>query len=343
MRRTSGGAAGRCAWRRRSSSRSAGSRPKRRRRSVALTADQHKLRENGIGSSDVSAIVGVNPWKTPCDVWCTKRTPSRAPLVEPMSSEQTEVGEELEEAVCRMYARRMGVKLRRSFTHVSKTRAWMMATPDRLVVGQRGGVEAKVVGLDMAEYWRDGLPDFVRTQAQWQLMVLDYEWWDVAALIGTERHIIRVHRDEEVERGIFEICDAFWRDYVLGDTAPPPVDEEDRARYLKARYRKPTGETIESTPEIEDAVTAALCASEAVKAAEEQKRRADNQILELLGERRGARGDWGSVSAPAIAGRVDWKAVAEEVTGGAIPDDVVERHRGEGYRRLGIYPKKAKA
>lgn len=310
---------------------------------MALTAEQHQLRENGIGSSDVSAVVGVHPWKTPCDVWCTKRTPSRGPLVEPEESDRTEVGDELEEAVCRMYARRMGVKLRRSSTHVHKTHPWMMATPDRLVVGQRGGVEAKVVGVNMAQFWRDGLPDFVRTQAQWQLMVLDYEWWDVAALIGTERHIIRVHRDEDVERGLFDIVESFWRDYVLGDTPPPPVDEEDRARYLKARYRRATEETIESTPEIEEAVRAALAASVAVKAAEEEKRRADNRLLELLGERRGARGDWGSVSAPPIAGRVDWKAVAEDVAGGAIPDDVVERHRGEGYRRLGIYPKKAKA
>ena len=307
---------------------------------MTLTPAQLALRENGLGSSDIPAVVHVNPWRTPLDVWVTKRTPSRGPLVEAFETQATEAGTEFEEAVAKLYTRRTGARLRRSGTVVNKAEPWQMATPDRLVVGARGGVEIKLVGNRVAHHWRDGVPDYVSVQARWQAMVLNVEWWDVAAMIGTDLRVERVYRDADLEATVVEAAREFWFGYVLGDTPPPPEHEEERERYLLARYPRPTDEMAESDEVFDAAALRAIDAARAVKRADEESKRARNDLLELLGDRRGVRGAWGSVSAPLVEGRVDWAAVAEELAGGAVPADVAQRHRAAGCRRLGIYPKR---
>lgn len=309
---------------------------------MGLTPQQLALRENGLGSSDVSAVVYVNPWRTRLGVWATKRTPSRGPLVKPGDTSATEAGTEFEEAVARLYARRTGVKLRRSGTVVSKVEPWMMATPDRLVVRANAGIEIKLVGNRVAHHWHDGVPDYVSVQVRWQAMVLDADWWDVAAMIGTDLRIERVYRDAELEAEIQEVAREFWLTHVVGDTPPPPENEDERKAYLRARYPKPTDEMAESDEEFDAAAIRAIEADRVVKKAEEEAKRYHNDVLELLGNRRGVRGAWGSASAPFVVGKVAWQAVARELSGGEVSADMAERHRAPGGRRLGIYPKRTR-
>jgi putative phage-type endonuclease len=309
---------------------------------MSLTAEQLALRENGIGSSDVPAICHVNPWRTPLSVWCAKRTPTRGPLIASKSSTKTRAGHEFEEAIARLYSEQMGVKLRRSGTVVNKTEPWIMATPDRLVVGQRVAVEIKLVGVNVMHHWHGGIPDYVRLQAAWQMLAIDYEAVDVVAMIGTDYPIVRVHRDPDLERQIVDVAREFWIKNVLGDTPPPDTNEEDREAYLLARYPRPSDSMIRSTPEIDEAVMKTFATAQDVESAEEAHRRARNDVLELIGDARGVRGPWGSASAPLVLGHVNWKAAALELCGGVLPDGIEDRHRGESSRRLGIYKKRKK-
>lgn len=306
-----------------------------------LTAAQKELRLTGIGSSEIAAVAGLNPWRTPLDVWWLKPTPSRPPLpVEDDIDERTEVGDELEEAVARLYAKRHEVKLRRSQTLRHREHSWILATADRTVVGVREGLEVKLVGLRVAHHWEDGLPDYVRAQVAWQMAVLDYDQWHVAALVGTDLRVFHVERDVELEASLIESGREFWFGRVLADVPPECESEEERRSYLRRRYASPNDDVIPSTPEIDFLAERAIELDRVAKEAIALKEAAQNDIFDAFGEHRGVKGEWGSASGPMVAGKVDWQAVAYELGRGVVPETIIEKHRGPKARRFGFYPKR---
>lgn len=306
-----------------------------------LTAEQKAMRLTGIGSSEIAAVARLNPWRTPLDVWWMKPTPTRPPLpTEDERDERTEVGEELEEAIARLYAKRHEVKVRRSTTLRHSKHPWILATADRTIVGAHEGLEVKIVGIRVAHHWDDGLPDYVRAQVAWQMAVLDYESWHVSALIGTDLRVFTIERDLDLEDMLIEAGRAFWFDRVLADVPPECNDESERRAYLKRRYATPQDDVIESSPTMDLLAARVITLDQAAKAALALKDAAQNDLFESFGEHHGVKGTWGSASGPLVAGKVDWQAVAYELGRGAIPETMIERHRGPKARRFGFYPKK---
>ena len=70
-----------------------------------------KQRQRGIGGSDISAVLGVNPWKTSYDLWLEKT--GRAPL-ETATTPAMQRGTILEPVVADLYAEETGRRLRKS-------------------------------------------------------------------------------------------------------------------------------------------------------------------------------------------------------------------------------------
>lgn len=307
-----------------------------------LTAAQREMRLSGIGSSEIAAVARLNPWRTPLDVFYEKPTPSRPPLPsESTQDERTEVGDELEEAVARLYAKRHDVKIRRAQTLRHREHPWILATADRLIVGAHEGLEVKLVGLRVAHHWEGGLPDYVRAQVAWQMAVLDYDQWHVAALVGTDLRVFHVERDIELEASLIEAGREFWFERVLADVPPECEDEEERRDYLKRRYTNPTEDVISSTPEIDFLAARAIESDRIAKEAAALKDAAYNDLFESFGEHRGVKGEWGSASGPLVAGKVDWQAIAYELGGGVVTEALIKKHRGPMARRFCFYPKKA--
>ncbi len=48
---------------------------------MPITNRQRKLRQDHIGSSDMAAILGVDPWRTAYDVWLEKTGSRSEPVV----------------------------------------------------------------------------------------------------------------------------------------------------------------------------------------------------------------------------------------------------------------------
>lgn len=53
-------------------------------------------------------------------------------------------------------------------------------------------------------------------------------------------------------------------------------------------------------------------------------------------------GPWGSFAYPWRAGRVHWQRLAEELHGGPLPKETIERHRGAPWREPRLYLKETK-
>lgn len=87
------------------------------------------MRSKGIGGTDIAAIVGLNPWKSPIDVYMEKTG-----LVEPIpDNENLYWGRELEPAVLRRYAKETGYVLRPG-DPIQGAEPWILGTPDALII-----------------------------------------------------------------------------------------------------------------------------------------------------------------------------------------------------------------
>lgn len=315
-----------------------------------LSPEQRALRLSGVGASEAAPILGLSPYKGPLDVWLRKPVGGRPPLVreedEPENL-QAEVGHVLEPALRELFTLRTGIHLE-GFNGTLRHPDFpcVLASPDDLCANENAGVEIKVVGAHMAHHWtEDSLPDYVTVQVAQNMAVANRDAWHVLALVGSVPHIYRIERDLDLEEQILTGTVLFWEENVLGDVPPEPVSREERRRYLRERY--PGSEKTACRPEddldgaIAGLLAARAAADEAQKAAAAEYDAATDALCALVGDSYGMEGSWGKFLWYGVQGRVDWKAVAEALAGGSIPVDIIEQHRGAGFRVPRFYPPKA--
>lgn len=76
----------------------------------------------------------------------------------------------------------------------------MLADFDRMIVGQKAGLECKTVSPYSADKWSDGqIPLHYQMQVQHYLAVSGFECWYIAAVVfGRDFIIHKIERDEEL-------------------------------------------------------------------------------------------------------------------------------------------------
>ena len=140
-----------------------------------LTAEQQAIRSTGIGASDVPAILGVDPWRGPWDVWMAKVHPSDFTDM----SEAMEWGHRLEQAICDKFLEgRDHFEAKRGETMRSEELSFALATPDFLLYEDGrlvGLLEVKTSGWRRLDDWgtpgTDQIPSHYMAQVQWQMFV----------------------------------------------------------------------------------------------------------------------------------------------------------------------------
>lgn len=202
-----------------------------------LTPEVLEARRQGIGGSDIAAILGVNPYSAAIDVYLDKLN-----LAAPWEgNEKTHWGDLLEPVIAAEYTKRTGVETARVDQIIRhRQHPWMLANPDRVLVGHQRGLEIKTAGIRSEHRWGTGeedVPEEYLMQCAWYMAVLDFDLWDLAVLIGgQEMRIYTLERDPELEELMIERARVFWFDNVLA-RVPPPVDgSESFARYLAEKY-----------------------------------------------------------------------------------------------------------
>ena len=271
-----------------------------------LSRDQWlSVRKGGIGSSDAAAAIGLNPYKSPLQLWMEKTDrDGNLPQIDP-NDESSPVywGTLLEPIVAAHYTRRTGHRVRRInavLQHASHP--WMLANIDREVVGAADVqiLECKTAGYHGARLWEEGVPEYVQLQVMHQLAVTGKQAADVAVLIcGQELRIHRIERDEALIGHLIELEARFWR-HVKTDTAPPADGSDSAATALKALWPRDAGTTLDLSDDLEmSAVFSDLVAVRALLASTEAR---EEQLRQRIQQRMGE-----ASVATFDSGEVRWK------------------------------------
>lgn len=269
------------------------------------------VRKRGIGSSDSSAAIGLNPYKSPLELWLEKTNRDQH-LTKPNPDDDTAPvfwGVVLEPIVASQYQRRSGNKVRKVNAVLQHPEnPWMLANIDREVVGSADVqiLECKTAGINGAKLWRDGVPRYVEVQVMHQLAVTGKQAADVAVLLGGQQlEVYRIERDELLIKHLIELERQFWH-YVETDT-PPPADGSDSAeRALRLLYPEDDGEELDLTQD--QALNEAFFTLKQVRHTQAELNQRESELKQMLQQA------IGSASKALFAdGSISWKKSRDSV------------------------------
>jgi putative phage-type endonuclease len=308
-----------------------------------LTEAQLLARKGGIGSSDIAAILGEDPFKGPIAVWLSK-----VESIPDEPSDQAAWGHEVEDLIARRWAAKRGdvVSMVKGDTVSHRDHPWCMATPDRIVTLADGGsvlAEAKNVGHRMLGRWRvasdvEGdiyrAPSYVVLQGQWQMLVTGHRRCYVVALLGgRDFHEEAVDADPELQEAMFRAALAFWNDYVERGVMPPPDGTKVARRLLSQLYPEASSAIVQGTPEHARIAREYADARRAETEAKKAKEKAGDLLRGCIADAERVVGSWGYASWVNTRGKVSWEKVAKAA--GATAEQI-EAARGEPSRTLNV-------
>ena len=249
-----------------------------------------KQRREGIGSSDCSAALGLNPWPdaTPWHVFMDKTR--QFPLDDGRDSEQMEIGREVESAIVRIVARRLGVDHYGIPAIANRDRPWQRSNIDRVFVTDDGPIpfEAKNTSEYLLSEWTDGqVPDHAELQILHTLDVTGAPYGYVGGMIGGRTVVHkRIDRDDDFLEHIRTVERELW-DRVTGylleaSNMALDVDELEAIsrKYEPALTARDTVDSIVGASPRRDVDVNLVDGDTAAKAREWMTQYADGQVLE---------------------------------------------------------------
>lgn len=244
-----------------------------------------RLRNQGIGGSDVAVIMGYNPWKKPYALYCEK-----IGLVEPedlSDNEAVEWGTKLEPIVAQKFSEVTGKKVKRWGTVCNPDAPWQMANFDRLIVGEDAGLECKTANAFKKDEWEgDNVPDAYYAQCQWYNFLSGCAGWWIACLIGGQHFEYKyIPRNESfIDQMIREVTE-FWEGNVQAKI-PPAVDGTDSTtEAIKKQYPRQAEGTQIALPSVADTWFKRYDELKVLEnTLKQEKQECENQLRVLLGE-----------------------------------------------------------
>lgn len=139
-------------------------------------------RRQGIGGSDVAAILGLSPWKTPFQLYQEKRGESG----DFSGNDRTDWGSRLEPTIRQWYADTTGrVVMVPNGIIKSPQHPYMQASLDGLTeCGRIVEIKTARSGQDWGEPGTDAIPEYYLTQVHHYMAVTGLEVADVPVSIG---------------------------------------------------------------------------------------------------------------------------------------------------------------
>lgn len=218
-----------------------------------------QTRRAGLGGSDIGAILGLSPYRTPVDVWAEKT--GRAPGQD--ETLQMRFGTYAEEFVAREYSAKTGRAVQRFTTMLHHAAAPVLGNVDRLVIPDGAkiashkseirtdrGLECKTASAfasfnadDWGDEGTDQIPPSYLVQCATYMALTGCSFWDLAVLFGNQEvRVYNLQRDAELEGEIIARSTEWWDRHVVADVPPEPVNEAD----IKHLFPRTNGATIEA-------------------------------------------------------------------------------------------------
>jgi len=190
-----------------------------------LTDKEIQARREGLGGSDVAALFGLSPWKSPLQIYQDKIEP-------PQPQEMTEwqkLGHVLEKNVLiPYYQEHYEGDLSFPSTQLHRTHKFMIGHIDGLVKNTTTLVECKNVGgYKNTDQWGEAESDMVPypylLQCQHYMEVFNASETHLVALFGGNKiETFVLKRNEKLIKKIIEKEKSFWENHVLKKIPPAP-------------------------------------------------------------------------------------------------------------------------
>ena len=208
-----------------------------------------------LGGSDASAVLGINPWRTPLDLWRDKTQPAMPENTDPDRLRVLNRGKAMEPYVVDLLAAETGLRIEhRNRRFIDAEHAFLACEIDAEALPASGpmvNIEIKTVSPFKARDWgeigSDAIPVYYTAQAQHGLMVTDRVLCIFGVLIGGDDfRLYRVERDDEIIAALRAREVAFWREHVETLIPPPATTPGD----VDALFARDAGTAVEVTDEI---------------------------------------------------------------------------------------------
>lgn len=248
-----------------------------------------RSRRTGIGGSDVAAVLGLSPWRTPLDVYLDKL--GEAP--KELTSQAAHFGTRLEAVVAAEFSERTGIRCTmQEHMYRNPLAHWEIANIDRYA-GPGAILECKTARL--ADGWGPSqeeeikseevvsdheIPLYYETQIQWYMGLLGVPVCYVAVLIGGQDfRIYKVDRDPAVFDTLREKVKIFWLEHVEKRIPPDPINAAD----VRALYARDSGTMREASNDESALIGDLKTVREQIKALEAQEKAIASKIILAIG------------------------------------------------------------
>jgi putative phage-type endonuclease len=215
-------------------------------------------RKCGIGGSDASSVLGLNPYRSSISVYLEKinYVHGEGKLQNTKHNSNKEAGEEvtykmelgnkLEDFVASEFSLKTGKKVRNVNGILKNDKyPFALANIDRAIVSEKAFLECKVTNSYAKTQWRDGVPVHYQIQCYHYMAVTGATHCYVAALIGNEELVIhKLDRDEDIINEIMKLEEMFWEQCVLGGSLPAPDGSSDYSKVLQGLYKDSKDEEL---------------------------------------------------------------------------------------------------
>jgi putative phage-type endonuclease len=238
--------------------------------------DWKQQRTKGIGGSDVAAILGVSPYKTPLRVYLEKK----GEIDNTEDNEAMYWGRVLEDVVAKEFEKRTGYKIQEAQYIVQhKELPCLIGNLDRLIVDDQnvpiGVLECKTASSYTSARWNDGeVPEEYLLQLMHYLNITQLQFGYLAVLIGGNIYkTIKIEKNDELIQVMMDKCKHFWEEFIEKDIAPAVTAEDNEL--MKVLYPQAIeGEAVYLNDEIDTKI-------EEIQSIKEQTKELQKKLDEL--------------------------------------------------------------
>jgi len=239
-------------------------------------------RRIGIGGSDVSSILGFNPYKSALDVYLDKVGEE---IKETPMNARMRAGLLLEDVVADWFSEETGLKVQKdNKIRIHKDYPFLIGNLDRLIISENGSgpgvLEIKTTSGFVARSWEAGeVPLHYFSQLQHYLSVTGYKYGYFAVLVdGYDFRLYRQERDDDFIEIMNKRLIDFWKQVELG-TPPDPATSDD---VLKLFPISKAGEVIPATDETYKHFKILTEVRERLKELEEQEKKLKESFMMIM-------------------------------------------------------------
>ena len=238
-------------------------------------------RKDFIGASEVSTLLGLNPFTTPLQLFALKT----GKVEQEEETEPQYWGKKKERIVSERFAEDHGVKLmayKKRFIHPAMP--YFSCELDNIIVGTNELVEIKSVNEYQWKQWSnpEELPLYIIIQVTAQMGLSNRKKAWVACLCGASKYIEKeVSFDPELWATIESRVKDFWENYIMKDV--PPMAEADDNSFMVELFPTAGPEMKEASEDISDAIGTLQTIKAEIIEAEKKKDEIEAKIKEVIG------------------------------------------------------------